>query len=89
MSTTVGTGSGGRENLTHWLHGLVLPTVELLAVVEDVVVRGVEAGFDAVPHHLAGSGWRLELLDLNTTRASQQAWTAGESRRHSGEPPSS
>lgn len=55
-----------RESQTHWVRQLVLSAVQLLAVVEDVVIRGVEAGLDAVPHHLAGSGWRLELLDLNT-----------------------
>lgn len=51
---------------THRVRRLVLSAVQLLAVVEDVVIRGVEAGLDAVPHHLAGSGWRLELLDLST-----------------------
>lgn len=35
-----------------------------MVVVEDVVVGGVQAGLDAVPHHLTGPGWRLELLDL-------------------------
>lgn len=44
-----------------------------MTVVEDVLVGGVEAGFDAVLHHLTGSGRRLKLLDLNTTlkRASE------------------
>ena len=56
------------ENQTHWVRQLVLSAVQLLAVVENVVIRGVEAGLDAVPHHLAGSGWRLELLDLNTEK---------------------
>lgn len=37
-----------------------------MAVIEDVLVGGVKAGFDAVLHHLTGSGWRLELLDLAT-----------------------
>lgn len=35
-----------------------------MAVIEDVLVGGVEAGFDAVLHHLTGSGWRLKLLNL-------------------------
>lgn len=35
-----------------------------MVVVEDVVVGRVEAGLDAVPHHLTGPGRRLELLDL-------------------------
>lgn len=56
----------GRE--THRVGRLVLPAVQLVVVVEDVVVGGVEAGFDTVPHHLAGSGRRLELLDLNATQ---------------------
>lgn len=55
-----------RESWTHRVRRLVLSAVQLLAVVEDVVICGVEAGLDAVPHHLAGSGWRLKLLDLNT-----------------------
>lgn len=55
-----------RESRTHRVRRLELSAVQLLAVVENVVIRGVEAGLDAVPHHLAGSGWRLELLDLNT-----------------------
>lgn len=53
--------------MTHCVSRLVLSVVQLVAVVEDVVVRGVEAGFDTVPYHLAGPGRRLELLDLNTT----------------------
>lgn len=78
------------KSQTHWVGRLVLSAVQLLAVVEDVVVCGVEAGFDAVPHHLAGSGWRLELLDLKTEReGSQQAWTEEESRGENGELPSS
>lgn len=56
----------GRE--THRVGRLVLPAVQLVVVVEDVVVGRVEAGFDTVPHHLAGSGRRLELLDLNATQ---------------------
>lgn len=44
--------------------GLVLAAVELVAVVEDVFIGGVEARLHAVLHHLAGSGWALQLLDL-------------------------
>lgn len=43
---------------------LVLATVQLVTVVEDVLVGGVEAGFHAVLHHLAGSWGALQLLDL-------------------------
>ena len=55
-------------SVTHGVGRLVLSAVQLVAVVEDVVIRGVEAGFHAVPHHLAGSGRRLELLDLNAAQ---------------------
>lgn len=44
---------------------LILATVELMAVIKDVFIGGVETGFDTVLHYLTGSGWRLELLDLN------------------------
>lgn len=55
---------------------LVLPTVELMTVVEDVLISRVEAGFHAILHHLAGSGWALEFLHLERGR---WAWvgTAG------------
>lgn len=43
---------------------LVLAAVELMAVIKDVLIGGVETGFDTVLHHLTGSGWRLQLLDL-------------------------
>lgn len=52
--------------LSHRLCGLVLSVVQLVAVVEDVVKGRVEAGFDTVPHHLTGPGWRLQFLDLTT-----------------------
>lgn len=52
--------------VTHCVQQLVLVAVQLLAVVEDVVVGGVEAGLDTVPHHLTGSGGTLQFLDLNT-----------------------
>lgn len=47
-----------------------------MTVVEDVLISRVEAGFHAVLHYLAGSGWALEFLDLQGGR---QAWagTAG------------
>lgn len=45
---------------------LELAAVELLAVVKDVVIGGVEAGFHAVPHHLAGSRRALQFLNLST-----------------------
>ena len=41
--------------MTYRVHGLVLSAVQLMAVIEDVVICRVEAGFDTVPHHLAGS----------------------------------
>lgn len=43
---------------------LVLAAVELMAVVEDVLVGGVETGLHTVLHHLAGSWGALQLLDL-------------------------
>lgn len=49
---------------------LILAAVELMAVIKDVLVGGVETGFDTILHYLTGSGWRLKLLDLNTDRAS-------------------
>lgn len=35
-----------------------------MTVVENVLIGGVEASFYTVFHHLAGSGWTLQLLDL-------------------------
>lgn len=55
---------------------LVLAAVELVAVVEDVLVGGVEAGFHAVLHHLAGSGRALQLLDLRGEAAGLRAGPA-------------
>lgn len=54
------------ECVTYCVQRLVLPAVQLVTVVEDIVVCGVETGFDAVSHNLAGSGRRLQLLDLDT-----------------------
>lgn len=48
---------------------LVLPAVELMAVVEDVLVGGVEAGLHAVLHHLAGTWWALQFLNLKSRQA--------------------
>lgn len=45
-----------------------LAVKELQTVVEDVLVGGVQAGFDAVPHHVGGSGRTLQLQDLHKTR---------------------
>lgn len=44
---------------------LILAAVELVAVIKDVLVGGVQAGFDTVLHNLTGSGGRLQLLDLD------------------------
>lgn len=53
---------------THWLYGwLELPVEELQTVVEDVLVGGVQAGLDAVPHHVGGPGGALQLQDLHET----------------------
>lgn len=43
-----------------------------MTVIEDVLIGGVETGFDTILHHLTGSGWRLKLLDLNTDRERQR-----------------
>ncbi len=44
---------------------LIFSVVEVVAVVENVLIGGVETGFDAVLHHLARPGGTLQLLDLN------------------------
>lgn len=54
---------------------LVLPTVEFMTVVEDVLISRVEAGFHTILHHLAGSGWALEFLYLEEGR---WAWMGRE-----------
>lgn len=54
---------------------LILATVELMAVIKDVFIGRVETGFDTVLHYLTGSGWRLELLDLNAGIKIRQAVT--------------
>lgn len=45
---------------------LILAAVELMTVIKDVLVGGVQTGFDTILDNLTGSGWRLKLLDLNT-----------------------
>lgn len=47
---------------------LVLPTVEFMTVIEDVLISRVEAGFHAILHNLAGSGRALEFLHLEGWR---------------------
>lgn len=39
---------------------------ELQAVVEDVLIGGVQAGLDAVAHHIGSSGRTLQLQDLRS-----------------------
>lgn len=48
---------------------LVLPAIQLMAVVEDVLVGGVEAGFHAVLHHLARTRRALQFLNLKSREA--------------------
>lgn len=52
---------------THLLASrLELAVEELQAVVEDILIGGVQAGLDAVPNHI-GSSWRtLQLQDLGS-----------------------
>lgn len=55
-----------RCSATHRLDGgLELTVEELQTVVEDVLVGGVQAGLDAVPHHVGSSGRTLQLQDLH------------------------
>ena len=63
LMETLDISSTGTRSDTHWI-GLVFSSVELVAVVEDVVVGGVETGLHTVLHHLAVPGRALELLDL-------------------------
>lgn len=44
---------------------LELPVEELQAVVEDVLIGGVEAGLDAIAHHRRRPGRALQLQDLD------------------------
>lgn len=43
-----------------------LAVEELQAVVEDVLIGGVQAGLDAVPNHIGSSGRTLQLQDLGS-----------------------
>lgn len=45
---------------------LELAVEELQAVVKDVLIGGVQAGFDAVPNHIGSSGRTLQLQDLGS-----------------------
>lgn len=45
---------------------LIFPTVELMAVVEDVLICRVQTGLHAILNHLTGSRRTLQLLDLHT-----------------------
>ena len=54
---------------------LVLPAVELMAVVEDVLVGGVEARLHAVLHDLAGTRWALQFLNLRAEGPAEEAGT--------------
>lgn len=45
---------------------LELAVEELQAVVEDVLIGGVQAGLDAVPNHVGRSGRILQLQDLGS-----------------------
>lgn len=64
---------------------LVLAAVQLVAVVENVLIGGVEAGFHAVLHYLAGSWGALQLLDLGRVRG-ERCWRQTHS---SSQPPRS
>lgn len=46
---------------------LIFSVVQIMTVVENVFVGGVEAGFYAILHHLTCPRGALEFLDLNTT----------------------
>lgn len=57
---------------THLAGRLELAVEEFQAVVKDVLIGGVQAGFDAVPNHIGSSGRTLQLQDLQ----SRQTWGA-------------
>lgn len=46
---------------------LIFSVVQIMTVVENVFVGGVEAGFYAILHHLTCPRGALEFLHLNTT----------------------
>lgn len=57
---------------------LKLAIEELQTVVEDILISGVEAGFDTVPHHVSSPGRTLQLQHLHRGRHQhQQSLTAG------------
>lgn len=53
-----------------------------MTVVENVLIGGVEASFYTVFHHLAGSGWTLQLLDL--ARGQQRESNKAQFIKHTG-----
>lgn len=66
------------DRFSSWL---VLAAVELLAVVKDVVVGGVEAGFHTVAHHLTGSRRALQFLHLSTRGHKSESEEAPRARK--------
>lgn len=52
---------------------LVLAAIELVTVVENVLIGGVEAGLHAVFDDLASTRWALQLLDLGNPDGSIRA----------------
>lgn len=52
---------------------LVLPAIEFMAVVEDVLIGGVEAGLHTVFHYLAGTRRALQFLNLKAERLGEEA----------------
>lgn len=70
--TGAGAACKSSQVATHLLASrLELVVEELQAVVEDILIGGVEAGLDAVPNHIGSSGRALQLQDLGSrqTRA--------------------
>lgn len=49
--------------LASWLE---LAVEELQAVVEDILIGGVQAGLDTIPNHIGSSGRTLQLQDLQS-----------------------
>lgn len=63
-----------RRTTTHRLDsGLELMVEELQAVVEDVLIGGVQAGLHTVSHHVGSSGRILQLQDLHQNTARKQS----------------
>lgn len=62
---------------THRLRGrLELSAVQLLAVVKDVLISGVEACFHTVPDHMGGTWGRLQFQNLDTGGAREDKNTS-------------